>query len=49
MVVCICGHETMTEGELLSHIIECHTLSYGLTSLKAVTVPDDKKIPVTVA
>jgi hypothetical protein len=32
MIACICGHEALTEDDLKSHFIECHSLSYGLES-----------------
>ncbi len=49
MVACVCGHESLTEGELMIHIIECHSLSYGLAGLKPVSVPDEKRHPEPVA
>ena len=32
MFVCTCGFESATECDLMSHMIECHVLSYGLES-----------------
>jgi hypothetical protein len=30
MIACVCGFEASTEGDLMSHMRDCHRLSYGL-------------------
>ena len=30
MIACICGFQAETEGDLMSHFIECHRRSYAL-------------------
>lgn len=30
MYTCTCGHAAETEGDLMSHVIERHVLSYGV-------------------
>ena len=30
MYQCTCGYGAQTEGDLMSHFIECHAASYGI-------------------
>jgi len=30
MIACVCGFEAVTEGDLMSHVLDRHLRSYGL-------------------
>jgi hypothetical protein len=45
MLVCICGYESQTESELMSHFLECHRLSYGLGNCCSICDKDKEELP----
>lgn len=52
MFACTCGYESQTEGDLMSHVLECHCLPYGLEQCCPLVTSDsecrgERNIPLT--